>query len=240
MRSKSFDSLYIRAPKLNQLNILNQTAVNPHLTQSEVARRCGLSVAMVNNYMKDLCSAGLLEYRRKSSKSVSYHVTPEGRRAAGAIESAHFNELVGLFGYAKKRIQQVILDRGGRKIQRAVLYGSGDLAELVFHALESAHVNIVGVCDPDPSRIGCEWCGREIMSPSQIRFVAPDTVVLTDTDPEDAGQLLSLVERGIRLVRLDDIGDSEPARPKIGCGGRETEVQQAASGLDGIAPRDQV
>jgi predicted transcriptional regulator len=229
MRSKNIESLYNRAPRLNQLNILNQTAADPHLTQSELARRCGLSVAMVNNYMKDLCSAGLLEYRRKSSKSVSYHVTNEGRKAADAIESAHFDELVKLFAAGKERIRRVILSRAGDHIHRAVVYGSGDLAELVFHALESADVSIVGVCDPDPSRIGREWCGREILSPSQIKFIAPDAVVITVPDSERTGQLFTLVDRGIHLIRLDDVGASELPRSKNGWDGEEAEIERAQS-----------
>jgi predicted transcriptional regulator len=203
MRSKNCNSLYLRSPKLNQMNILHHAEADPHLTQSELARRCGLSVAMVNNYMKDLCDTGLLEYRRRSSKSVSYHVTAEGRRVAGAIESDHFCELVGMFGYAKEQIRRTVLDGGEDEIGRAVIYGSGDVAELAYHALESANVDILGICDPDPARIGREWCGRQIMSPSQIRFIAPDVVVLTTDEPADGDELFHLAERDIRLVRLD-------------------------------------
>ena len=51
MQIKDLSNLYIQSPKLNQLNILREVAANANITQAELAGRCSLSVAMVNNYM---------------------------------------------------------------------------------------------------------------------------------------------------------------------------------------------
>ena len=56
MQKKQLPSLYLQSPKLNQLNILKQVAADAHITQAELAACCSLSVAMVNNYMKELRS----------------------------------------------------------------------------------------------------------------------------------------------------------------------------------------
>lgn len=219
MRTKALQGLYIPAPKLNQLHILRQIASDSDITQAELAERCALSVAMINNYMKELCNAGLLEYRRRSSKSISYHLTVAGKEAADATQQELLQELVRLFADAKERVREMILSQAQCDLRRIVLYGSGDLAELAFHALESADVNIVGVCDDDPSMIGRDWCGREMLNPYQIRFIAPDSVVIASsvrTDEIYSG-LSYLQSRGIRLIRLDGLGASgilqEPAMP---------------------------
>ncbi len=204
MRTKTPDTFYIRAPRLNQLNILQQLATDSHLTQAELARRCSLSVAMVNNYMKELCASGLLEYRRKSSKSVSYHLTSSG---SSYIETFHLEliqEMVELFADAKARIQELVIGPAGG-LRRVVLFGSGHLAELTFHALESAGFSVMAVCADDPTVLGRDWCGREVLNPSQIRYMAPDAVIIADllrTD-EICASLNYLVERGIRLIRLN-------------------------------------
>jgi DNA-binding MarR family transcriptional regulator len=204
MRTKGPNTLYIAAPKLNQLNLLKELAANPHLTQAELARRCDLSVSMVNNYLKELCSLGWLEYHRKTTKTVSYHVTAAG---AGQLESAQhelMHEMVDLFVRAKERILSLVLKH--RRPRRVILYGSGNLAEIAFHALESAGIDVVGVCDDDASRSG-KWFGTEVLDPMQIGGVHPDAIVVaveSDQGTDGAGRSLGSFEQlGIDLIRLN-------------------------------------
>jgi predicted transcriptional regulator len=205
MRTTTESTFYIRAPKLNQLNILSLLAKNSHLTQAELAERCQLSVAMVNNYMKELCNLGLLEYRRKSSKSVTYHLTPAGEQQVETLGYELIGEMVELFGEAKDRIRDRLLGSAPEGLRRVVLFGTGALAELAFHALVKAGVSIVGICDDDPNRNGRECCGRQLIHPSQIGFMAPDAVIIVDPNRqlEISRDLTRLEEHGIRLIYLD-------------------------------------
>jgi len=204
MRTRTLEKLHIASPRLNELNLLGRIGANPRITQAELARQCDLSVAMVNNYMKTLSDSGFLEYRRKSSKSVSYHVTPAGTMRMEAIGQDLLLEMIGLFGKAKERVMDLILSRLG-SAKRVVLYGTGDLAVIAFHALESRGIRVIGVCEDDPAKIGLEWCGREISNASQIRYLEPDAVVLCDRErtEEIYRGLRYLEERGICLIRLD-------------------------------------
>jgi DNA-binding MarR family transcriptional regulator len=224
MQNKIFDALFIRAPRLNQFNILNQLASNPRLTQAELARRCDLSVAMVNNYMKELCSTGLVEYRRRSSKSISYHLTPSGKGQLQTIQAELLHEMVGIFAEAKERIRDRILVNAEGVLQRVLLFGNGHLAELAFHALELAKVTVIGICDDDPDRIGKEWCGRQVINPSQIRYMAPDAVVVASREKttEICDSLTHLLDRGIRVLRLDGGASNEIKLPEVKV---ETAVQ---------------
>jgi|GEM_PF-503665 len=205
MRTKEMDSLYIRAPRLNQLNILSQVLSDSHMTQAELGRRCHLSVAMVNNYMKELCSSGLLEYHRKNSKNVSYHLTPAGQKQVEIIERELIREIVELFAESKAKMRDLILSGSREAIRRVVLFGSGHLAELAFHALESAGIEVIGVCDGVPAHFGREWCGREMINPSQIRYMKPDAVVVASFEESDeiCNRLRYLAEYGIPLIRPD-------------------------------------
>ncbi len=97
MRIKETQALYLPAPRLNQHRILLEVGSKPEVTQAELAKKCRLSVAMVNNYMKELCANGLLEYRRKSAKSVSYHLTSAGRESIDLTEHDLLREVSILF-----------------------------------------------------------------------------------------------------------------------------------------------
>lgn len=204
MHNHAPEDFYIRSPRLNQLLILREISTDPNLTQAELARRCGLSVAMVNNYMKELSGLGWLQYRRRSSKSVSYHVTPAGRQQIEAVETDLVHEMAERFAAGKARIRERIFSQSEGMLQRVVLVGSGDLAEMAFHALESAQIAVVGVCDLEPARIGKDWCGRKILDCSQIPYLKPDAVVIADSrfSAEQAGQLKQLFDYGIRVIFL--------------------------------------
>jgi DNA-binding MarR family transcriptional regulator len=205
MRAKASQNLYIPAPKLNQLHILKEIAGDPDITQAELARRCALSVAMVNNYMKELCDLGFLEYRRKNSKTVSYYVTPAGKDATDATQKELLNELISLIAQAKEQVHEIIMSQARGELRRVVLYGTGILAEIAFHALEAAKVSVIGVCSDDPAEVGQEWCGRERINSSQIRYMAPDAVVIALLQRSDDVYLglTQLYQYGIDLIRLD-------------------------------------
>ena len=213
MQMKDFQSLYLQSPKLNQLNILKEIAANARITQAELARRSSLSVAMVNNYMKDLCGTGLLEYHRKTTKSVTYHLTPSGTHQLEALQLELIDEMVDMFVAAKEQIRARIVSQAQAGVQRVILFGSGNLAQLAFHALELTGTKILGVCDDNPAAVGGDFCGREVLSPSQIRFLAPDAVIVADSlrAEEICRNLSYLTERGIALIRIDGGTHRQPA-----------------------------
>jgi predicted transcriptional regulator len=213
MQTNELQSLYLQSPKLNQLNILREVCANPKVTQAELAHLCSLSVAMVNNYMKQLCCAGWIEYHRKSSKSMSYHLTPAGTSYLDSLQLDLIREMSSMFEMAKQHVRARIMSCAHCSLQRVILYGTNNLAQLAFHALQLAGVSIVGVCDENPLLNDRDFCGREVISPSQIRFIAPDAVVVAEAQKTDeiCRKLAPLCELGIEIIRLDGKPETEPA-----------------------------
>lgn len=206
MRTHDLPSLYIQSPRLNQLNILREVAANPKVTQAELARRCSLSVAMVNNYMKELCAAESIEYHRKTVKSVTYHVTPSGAQLLETLQRELVDEMVGMFAAAKEHLRDRILSQAPADMQRVVIYGTGHLAQLVFHALKRSGVGVVGICDDDIEAIGQEFCGRQVLSLSAIRELSPKAVVVADSarTEEICRGLATIVDlETTNVIRLD-------------------------------------
>ena len=148
-------------------------------------------------------------------------MTPAGKEAVDSIERDLLIELVRLFGDAKRRIREIVQSQARIGLRRVVLYGSDDLAELALHAIETADVNLVGICDDNPSMVGRDWCGREIQNPYQIPSIAPDCVVVASLNRanEICNSLNSLRSRGTRLIRLDVCdgnGDVQGAVSSVG------------------------
>lgn len=211
MQTKDLQGLYLQSPKLNQLNILREVAANAKITQAKLAKLCSLSVAMVNNYMKELCRSGLLEYHRRTSKSVTYHLTSSGEQHLDVLQTQMIDEMVSMFVVAKEGIRDRIVSQAHSELQRVVLFGSGHLAQLAFHALELAGISVIGVFSDDPDAIGRDFFGREILNPSQIRFIAPDAVIVADSlrTEETCQSLESLSDHGICIIRLHGCSEQD-------------------------------
>ncbi len=214
MKSESHESLYIQSPKLNQLNILREVSTDTHITQAELARRCSLSVAMVNNYMKDLCSLGLLEYHRRNSKTVTYHLTALGVERLESLQIDLIESFSRLFAEAQEVVRSRILKQAKEPVKRVVLIGNGPLTRLVLHSLESSGISILGVCDEDPDAIGSDVCGRQVLDLTQVGFMTPGAVVVTVSSgsPEMAGVLSDLDRRGFRVIHLCNQSEEESHR----------------------------
>jgi predicted transcriptional regulator len=205
MQKKELPGLYLQSPKLNQMNILREVAGDAHITQAELAARCALSVAMVNNYMKELCRTGLMEYHRRTIKSVTYHLTPAGAEQYEVLQQELMREMVGMFVASKEQVLGRIMSQAPGSLRRVVLFGCGHLAQLVFHALDLAEVNILGICDDDMDLVGGDFCGREVMSPAQVRFLSPDAVIVARAPRTDEvfKSLDALLDRGVSVIHLD-------------------------------------
>jgi predicted transcriptional regulator len=206
MLSKDPQGLYVQSPKLNQLNILREVASDAHITQAELARRCSLSVAMVNNYMKDLCKSDFLQYNRKSPKSVSYHLTPAGIHLLDQLQNHLIGEMAQMFSGAKKHVKNRILDQSDSTLHRVVVYGTGDLAQIVIHSLEKSDIRIVGICDDTPQITGRDFCGYKVVEPAEIRLLAPDAFIVAAAVESEAiqEQIDLLTQRGVELIHFED------------------------------------
>jgi predicted transcriptional regulator len=205
IQTKDLQSLYIQSPKLNRLNLLTEVAADASITQAELANRCSLSVAMVNNYMKAFCNEGVIEYKRKSVKQVSYYLTPSGIQQMEMLQTELIDEMVDMYINAKEQILTRVVNQSDSSLLQVFVYGSGHLAQLAFHALEMSNIRVLGVCDDDPKMIGRDLCGREVVHPSQIRFTGPGAVIIADTlkTEEILRNLDFLLKDGIKLIRLD-------------------------------------
>jgi hypothetical protein len=105
----------------------------------------------------------------------------------------------------KEQMRARIASQAPEVLHRVILYGCGHLAQIVFHALELSEVKILGICDDNIETIGSDFCGRQVRSASQIRYLAPEAVIVADLErtEEICRCLVSLSDQGINVIRLD-------------------------------------
>ncbi len=85
-----------------EMAVLAEIEKNAKISQRGLARAAGVSATMVNAYIDDLLSRGLLSVTGETNRSYRYHLTTEGATRRAELSGAFARELsvLAAFGSA--------------------------------------------------------------------------------------------------------------------------------------------
>lgn len=200
------DGHYLKPSKSTRvLAILDALSRDSSLSQFELGKQLNLSGAMVNQYLKQLQSTGLIEFLPVNGKSYRYALTEEGRRSRRQMFSDYSSETVRLY----TTIKDFILDKlSGLKDQgkkRLALFGASETCEVVLSALRDTDFKVVLLLDNDKNKHGQIFNGHVVSAPHVLDQVDCDAVVITSFGKQD--EIYEQLEpyslkRGFQIVRF--------------------------------------
>ena len=135
------DGVYLKPSKNSRvLAILDTLSRDSSISQFELGRQLNLSGAMVNQYLKQLQSDGLVEFFPVNGKSYRYTLTNEGEQSRRKMFSDYSSETVRLYSTIKDFVldKLQILDVEGKR--RLALFGASETCEVVLSEIGRAHV----------------------------------------------------------------------------------------------------
>jgi DNA-binding MarR family transcriptional regulator len=187
-----------------ELILLEEIGRNPKVTQNELALKAGVVPAMVNNYIKNFVKDELLLVEGNKTRNVRYGLTPEGERRKFNLLLSYIKETVTLYKNAKEALKTRLKEFKDESIHRIVLFGALDTAELAYNAAEEIGIDVLGVVDSDETKQGREFLGKVIQSPTMIREIAPDAVVISSFGFQNQiyDAIKQLEENGIKVRKL--------------------------------------
>lgn len=162
-----------------RFSLLLSVQKNPNITQKQLGHDTFLSCAMVNNYIKELSNEGLLQAAGDSNRDMTYHLTHEGQDFVANNFLSFSAEIVQLYASVRREIVELLFECYATGIRTIVLYGASDTCEIVYSAAQKTELAVTGVVDNDPDKIGTQFFGIIIQSPSRINEIRPDALVIT-------------------------------------------------------------
>ncbi len=192
------------SPLFRGLLILLEIEKDPHITQKRLSNKVGLTSSMINNYLKDFVQEGVIEYRGETRRQTTYFLTEKGKYQKDDLLKRYLNETVGLYKKGKEIFMDKIQDIVEAGIKRVILFGALDTGEILFAASQKLGLKIIGIVDSDLSKQKKEFYGRTILSPSQIKFLDPDAIIITSLGHGDEiyNSIKELEEVGIEIIKL--------------------------------------
>ncbi|BCS89512.1 winged helix-turn-helix transcriptional regulator [Pseudodesulfovibrio sediminis] len=200
------DGYYLKPSKSTRvLAILDALSRDSSLSQFELGKQLHLSGAMVNQYLKQLQSEGLVEYLPINGKSYNYTLTEEGQQSRQRMFSDYSSETVRLYSTIKEFVLDKLNVLETADKRKLALFGASETCEVVLSALRETSFKVMALLDNDTNKQGQIFNGHVVSAPHVLDQMDCDAVVITSFGKQ--GEIYEQLKpysnkRGFQIVRF--------------------------------------
>lgn len=160
------------------LGLLDSVERNGAQSQRHLASELGIALGLVNAYLKRCVKKGLLKAREAPARRYVYYLTPQGFAEKSRLTVEYLSYSFSFFRQARADCVRVLEFAKSCGVQRVVLAGNSDLADIVRICTFECGVEIVAVID---SRTSNGSLGETSLVKSYDDLVSEfDAVIVTD------------------------------------------------------------
>jgi DNA-binding MarR family transcriptional regulator len=206
-------------PTKKHLDTLLELKQNPSLTQRSLAHRLNISLGLTNAILQNLIHRGLIKAQKLTGRKILYLVTPKGMVQATNFIYDRVRETQHYYQYAKDLLTTHftnLYDKGERK---AVIYGTGQLAEITYLSLLDSPLKLHSILSDDPASSKKKFLGHEVLILSDFsqkisEIPNPENLIILSTFGQEKDKTLSLeteikkyknLSKKIKIINLEDI-----------------------------------
>ena len=183
------DNKYFKPTMLyKEYMILDMVEKNPKITQREIATYLGVAVSMINDHLEVFEKKGLIKRKKYSTKTVEYFVTKKGTERRKVLNIGYLNATKELYFQAKDTFEKFLAQVKEKGFTNILLYGAGEVAEMILHAIMTSktnEVNVLAVIDDDLNKIGQKIGNYVIIPRESIRDFEHDGILISTYTKKD-------------------------------------------------------
>ena len=128
-----------------QLRLLTDMSSSETVTQRRLAKRYGLALGLTNFLIRRLVKKGYVKIVNLQRKRLRYLVTPKGLAEQSRLTYQYFEYSLALYRHMRMLMTATLVPWMRAGGTRVVLYGAGELAEIVFAVLQERGLEVVAV-----------------------------------------------------------------------------------------------
>ncbi|UCF82963.1 MAG: winged helix-turn-helix transcriptional regulator [Desulfobacteraceae bacterium] len=168
-------------------------------SQRELSRRLGLSLGLVNAFLKRLVNKGYFKVKTMPRNRVKYFLTPKGLARKSNLTVKYLRYSVNFY----KEIKNLLLNKykamEKNQLNSVLFFGAGEVAELAYLYLKLTNIKLVGIVDDMQN--GKDFFEYKVEDLDRLNQKDWDTVLLTRLDDTDR-DIQSLLNRGVTPERI--------------------------------------
>jgi len=165
------------------LGVLTAVERDSRMTQRHLASELNIALGLTNAYLRRCARKGFIKIRQVPLNRYAYYLTPRGFAEKSRLTAEYLSASFDFFRRARRDCTTLLRACAMRGWQRVVLYGVGELAEIVILSATEAAIEIVCVVDADAAGKSC--AGRPVVANLRQAFEqagdkAIEAIVVTD------------------------------------------------------------
>jgi len=171
------------------LGILKHVASDNKMTQRSAATEMGIALGVVNFYLKKCIKKGWIKIAHAPANRYLYYLTPKGFAEKTKLTQEFLAQSFNFFRYAREQVAAVLEECSRQGQKRIVLYGSGDLADIVGLYVKEYPVKLLAIVDVKGE---ADKNARPPIAASIEDVRRFDVIILTDlSNPQESYDALS-------------------------------------------------
>jgi DNA-binding MarR family transcriptional regulator len=160
------------------LGLLDAVEQDRAQSQRLLASQLGIALGLVNAYLKRCMKKGLVKVRHAPARRYAYYLTPQGFAEKSRLTVEYLSYSFSFFRQAKTDCSELFSSAGPRGLNRVLLLGRSDLAEIAALCAMEQGVHVVGLVDNAPAAE--RFVGAPVFKDIDSVDVAYDAVLVTD------------------------------------------------------------
>jgi DNA-binding MarR family transcriptional regulator len=184
--------------EIKELNLLQELAKNPIISQRELSHKFGIALGVTNACLKRMARRGWIRIMNQDHRKIGYFLTPKGFAEKSKLTLLLISWTAKHYAALKDIIGKRLLEAQNTGLQRFVFYGVSDEMEIAYITLQGLNIKLVGIVEDDEIFNPRMILGYELEPVSRVNELTPDFILIT-----------SLIEIGKKKERLKTLINSE-------------------------------
>src|SRR5262245_2503210 len=160
------------------LGLLDAVEQDRAQSQRLLASELGIALGLVNAYLKRCIKKGLVKVRSAPARRYAYYLTPQGFAEKSRLTVEYLSHSFGFFRQAKTECSELFKAASFRGIERVLLAGQSDLAEIAALCAIEHDIKIAGIVQKDAPKP--EFIGLPVFEDYNLVTSPFDAVLITD------------------------------------------------------------
>ncbi|MFA7436212.1 MAG: winged helix-turn-helix domain-containing protein [Bacilli bacterium] len=177
------NQFFKQTPLYKEFLLLDIIEGNSKITQRELSKDIDSSVSMINTYIEDYEKKGYLERKYLSNKNLEYIITKKGIERKRLLSIEYLKASHNIYDSARENILNFAMQIIQRGFKNILLYGAGEVAELLLQVLNSASnipLNVLAVIDDDLNKQDKRIINYPIISIDYISDIVHDGILISN------------------------------------------------------------
>lgn len=185
------------------LGLLDAVEQDRAQSQRLLASELGIALGLVNAYLKRCIKKGLIKVRSAPARRYAYYLTPQGFAEKSRLTVDYLSYSFGFFRQAKTDCSELFKAASARGVEKVLLVGQTDLAEIAALCAIEHRIEIVGVVQENAAK--SEFIGFPVFENFDSVSNSFDAALITDLLKPRETYDAAVARFGVERVLVPDL-----------------------------------